>query len=66
MLVLSRKCGETITIGDDILVKVVEIRSTRVKLAFDCPADVRIMRAEVADWPGMSEATPGRLELTAK
>lgn len=47
MLVLSRKRGEAITIGGGITLKVIEIRGNRVKLGFDCPADVRIVREEI-------------------
>ena len=49
MLVLSRKSGESISIGHSIRVKVIEIRGSRVKLGFDCPPDVRILREEVLD-----------------
>ena len=47
MLVLSRKRGERIVIGDDITVTVLEVRGDRVKLGFTAPAEVPIHRAEV-------------------
>ena len=47
MLVLSRKRGETIVIGREIEVTVLEIRSDRVKLGFKGPGEVPIHRAEV-------------------
>ena len=47
MLVLGRKRGEGIVIGDDITVTVVEIRGDRVKLGFSAPAEVPIHRTEV-------------------
>lgn len=50
MLVLSRKPGEKLVIGNDITVKVVEIKGNRVRLGFDAPDDVRILRAELACW----------------
>lgn len=46
MLVLSRKFGETITIGDDIRVRVIGISGNRVRLAFDAAASYRIERGE--------------------
>jgi len=53
MLVLSRKPGEQVVIGDDItLTVVVEVRGGRVRLAFDAPAQVGIRRAELACRPG--------------
>jgi carbon storage regulator CsrA len=48
MLVLNRKPGEQIVIGDDITLTVVEVRGDRVRLAFDAPDQVRILRTELA------------------
>jgi carbon storage regulator len=47
MLVLSRKIGQRIVIGEDIEVTVVEVRRDRVKLAFQAPTSVFIHREEV-------------------
>ncbi len=47
MLVLTRKQGETIRIGDDIVLKVVGFAGNRVRLAFDAPSDIRILRGEL-------------------
>ncbi len=47
MLVLSRKVGEEVLIGDTIRVRILEIRGNRVKLGFTAPHDVRFMRLEV-------------------
>jgi carbon storage regulator len=49
MLVLTRKAGEQIAIGPDIVVKVVEVRGDVVKLGIEAPAGVRIQRQEVLD-----------------
>ena len=48
MLSLSRKAGERVVIGDGITLTVVEVRGDRVRLAFDAPNQVRILRAELA------------------
>jgi carbon storage regulator len=47
MLVLSRKRGETIVVGSDIRITVVEIRGDKVKLGFVGPNQVPIHREEV-------------------
>lgn len=47
MLVLSRKSGESICIGDNIIVRVVALTGGRVKLAIDAPRSVVIDREEV-------------------
>ncbi len=47
MLVLSRKCGERIVIGDTICVTVLQVHGDRVKLGFTGPSEVPIHREEV-------------------
>jgi carbon storage regulator len=47
MLVLSRKPGEAIVIGDNIEVTVLEVHGDRVKLGLCGPAEVPIRRDEV-------------------
>lgn len=49
MLVLSRRVGERLLIGDDIVVTVIEVRSDGVRLGIEAPRDVRVHRAEVLD-----------------
>jgi carbon storage regulator len=48
MLTLSRKPGEQVVIGNGITLTVVEVKGNRVRLAFDAPDQVRILRAELA------------------
>jgi len=48
MLVLSRKPGQRVLIGSTINVSVVEVQGNRVRLGFDVPDDVRILRSELA------------------
>ena len=47
MLVLSRKAGERIQIGEDISLEVRRIAGNRVTIAFRAPRDVRILRGEL-------------------
>ena len=47
MLVLTRKTGETITIGDDIKIYIQEIRGNQVKLGIVAPPTVAVHREEV-------------------
>lgn len=49
MLVLTRRVGESLVIGDDIVVTVLEVRSDGVRLGIDAPRHVRVHRAEVLD-----------------
>ena len=47
MLILTRKVGEMIRIGDAVTVRVLEVRGSQVRLGVDAPTDVRIFREEV-------------------
>jgi len=49
MLVLTRKSGEKITIGDDVVVKVLEIRGSQVKIGIEAPRGVAVHRSEIYD-----------------
>lgn len=47
MLVLSRRRGERIVIGDNIVVTVISVEGGRVKLGIEAPRNIRVLRAEV-------------------
>ncbi|MCP3031427.1 carbon storage regulator CsrA [Halobacillus sp. A1] len=47
MLVLNRKSGESVRIGDDIEVKVVSIEGGQVKLGIEAPKHIEIHRQEI-------------------
>lgn len=49
MLVITRKIGEELRIGENIRVTVVETAKDRVKIGIDAPSDVRIIRSELFD-----------------
>ncbi len=49
MLVLSRKIGEKIHVGDDITIEVRRVAGNRVTLAVEAPRTVRILRGELRD-----------------
>lgn len=49
MLVLSRQRDETIIIGDDIEITVVDIRGDKVRLGINAPAHISVHRKEVYD-----------------
>ena len=49
MLVLSRRVGERLMIGDDVVVTVLEVRSDGVRLGIDAPRSVAVNRAEVLE-----------------
>jgi carbon storage regulator len=64
MLVLSRKNGESIRLGDEIEVTVCQISGNRVRLAISAPQDVSIRRSELAPRPCLNgHADKWELEL---
>jgi carbon storage regulator len=50
MLVLTRKPGEKIVIGDNISVTVCATEGNKVRIAIDAPRHVRILRGELTDF----------------
>ncbi len=49
MLVLTRKLGETIVIGDDIVIKVVDVHGKQIRLGIEAPTEISIFRGEIYD-----------------
>ena len=49
MLVLTRKSGEAINVGDEITVTVLEIRGNQVRLGIQAPLSITIHRRELYD-----------------
>jgi carbon storage regulator len=49
MLILSRKEGESIVIGENITLKIVSAEKGIVKLGIEAPSDVTILRSELLD-----------------
>lgn len=47
MLVLTRKRGERVLIGSTMSVVVLDVQGNRVKLGFDCPPNVPVLREEL-------------------
>ena len=50
MLVLSRKPGEKLLIGDQITITIVEVQGNRIRIGIEAPDDVRVLRSELTEW----------------
>lgn len=81
MLVLTRRIGEGIMIGDDIEVKVLDVSGEKVRVGIDAPREVGVYRTEVferieAEWSdepddasaenGAGGASNGVADVTAR
>lgn len=58
MLVLTRKAGESILIGDNIRLTLVRVQGNRVRVGIDAPGSVRIVRGELESSLGVDGAWP--------
>ncbi len=47
MLVLTRKRGEALVLGDDIVIRVLEVSGDTIRLGIDAPRTVAVLREEV-------------------
>ncbi len=58
MLVLSRKLGERIFIGEDIVITLVDIDRGKVRIGIQAPRDVPIYREELLPLKGIGQGKP--------
>ena len=68
MLVLSRRVGESIMIGPDVVVTVLEVRPDLVRIGIDAPRDVQVHREEVfieVQQANRSAASPSAQDVEA-
>jgi carbon storage regulator len=66
MLVLSRKVGEKIVVGDGITLTITRCHNGQVRLGIEAPPDVPILRAELADLPPPQPTSPPSVPTTMK
>jgi carbon storage regulator len=53
MLVITRKAGEKICLGDDVTIAVLEINGSTVRLGIEAPAEIPVYRHEI--WEAVKE-----------
>ncbi len=59
MLVLSRKVGEKVCIGDDVTVEIVEIDRGKIRLGITAPKNVLVLRSELLEPKGEPDDAAG-------
>lgn len=73
MLIITRRVGEKLMIGDDIVVEIIEVSGSSVRIGIDAPKAIPVYREEIysavkAENAAAAKADPGQLpqELTTK
>lgn len=56
MLVLSRKQDQTIHIGNSIVIRICQLKGSKVRIGVEAPDDVRVLRGELDIWAGQPPA----------
>lgn len=64
MLILARRTGERVVIGDEILVTVMEISGSTVRLGIEAPQGISIFREEI--WLAVKEENRAAAEVSAE
>ena len=64
MLVITRKPGERICLGDDVTVTVLEISGSTVRIGIEAPAEIPIYRHEI--WAAVKEENRAAAEASIK
>jgi carbon storage regulator len=62
MLILTRRNGESLKIGDDVTVTVLDIKGNQVRIAIDPPREISVHREEVYDRIQKQKNDPGNEE----
>ncbi|WP_243230366.1 carbon storage regulator CsrA [Microbacterium sp. CIAB417] len=57
MLVLTRRIGESVLIGDEIEVTILDVKGDSVRIGIQAPRETRIQRAEIVDAVGVENAS---------
>ena len=60
MLVLTRRPGEKVCIGTDIIITLIEMAGNRVRIGIEAPKEVPVVRAELNDFMGLVPAEPAK------
>lgn len=64
MLVLSRKTNETIKIGDDIEIRILEVKGDTIRIGIEAPKNIDILRGELVQSITETNAEALTLDVT--
>jgi carbon storage regulator len=66
MLILTRRVGETLVIGDDVTVTVLGVKGNQVRIGVNAPKDVSVHREEIYERILNEKGTPEAAEKVAE
>lgn len=58
MLVLQRRKGETIVVGQDVIIQIVEVKGGGVRIGIEAPVSLQVLRGELLKAEGNLEKDP--------
>ena len=64
MLIISRRCSESVIIGDDVKLTVLSVKGNQIRLGIDAPKETTILREEVVDRRLNNESSQPSLETS--
>lgn len=64
MLVLSRRKGESLLIGEHIILTVLEVQSDKVKIGIEAPRDISVLRKELFDLISSENVQASKAEVS--
>jgi carbon storage regulator len=66
MLVLTRKVGESIKIGDDIYIRVVQVKGKQVRIGVEAPKETKVQREELREKTDLDEIATSKPKSITK
>lgn len=63
MLVLTRKAGEVITIDENIVIQIVQVRGRQVRVGIEAPKNKKIQRGELSVTPSLNKIMDKRTPI---
>jgi carbon storage regulator len=64
MLVITRKAGESICLGDDVTVTVLDILGSSIRIGIDAPAEIPVYRQEI--WQAVKDENQAAAQASIK